>query len=242
MDIAAYKRIVEQLDDRARVLDIGGWERPFNRADVVLDIMPYETRKKHNAFPQDMEERFTKDTWIQKDFTNGLPFEDNEFDFVICGHVLEDIKNPVALAKELMRVSKAGYIEFPTRAYEMQTSAEALPNSHKYVGYNHHRWLIEVQGNKLIFIMKRTMYSAMRILRCRTVARKFEPFFWEGSFELEEPFFNSYDDLMKEGLTFKARNDGSSFDALWRRYMMQRNMLRGFATIRHWIKSKFLGV
>jgi hypothetical protein len=26
------------------VLDVGGWGRPFTRADWVLDLMPYETR------------------------------------------------------------------------------------------------------------------------------------------------------------------------------------------------------
>ena len=32
-----------------KVLDIGAWERPFNRANYVIDLMPYQTRKTQNS-------------------------------------------------------------------------------------------------------------------------------------------------------------------------------------------------
>ncbi len=35
---------VLELSDDALVLDVGGWAAPLNRADWVIDLMPYETR------------------------------------------------------------------------------------------------------------------------------------------------------------------------------------------------------
>jgi hypothetical protein len=37
-------RILAQLRDDEIVLDIGGWARPFNRANYVIDAEPFETR------------------------------------------------------------------------------------------------------------------------------------------------------------------------------------------------------
>ena len=45
-----YSKIIKVLQGTDKVLDIGGWERPFNRANYVLDILPYSTRKKQNSY------------------------------------------------------------------------------------------------------------------------------------------------------------------------------------------------
>ncbi len=221
-----YKKIINKLSKNDRVLDIGGWEKPFNRANYVIDIMPYKTRKIKKSYPPNMREYFSKKTWIIHDIKHPLPFRDKEFDFVVCGHVLEDIKDPVFLCEELIRVSKAGYIEFPNRAYEMRTSVEAYPNSHQYVGYNHHKWFIEKRGNKLIFIPKRCMYSVMKILRCKKVKNKFVGLFWKNNFSYEELFFNSYDQIIKEALSFRSRNDNIPLKKLWRRYLLTKPFMK----------------
>ncbi|MCP4309309.1 MAG: hypothetical protein GY788_31430 [bacterium] len=71
---------VSQLD---RVLDVGGWRKPDNRATHVADRMPYETRwTRLNTKPLPCE-RFSKDTWPQIDFLDSglrFPFADNYFD------------------------------------------------------------------------------------------------------------------------------------------------------------------
>ena len=41
---ASVQRILERLGPDDLVLDVGGWGRPFTRADWVLDLMPYATR------------------------------------------------------------------------------------------------------------------------------------------------------------------------------------------------------
>ena len=60
----------------ARVLDAGGWYRPFNLATHVIDLNPYESRRVDDALDPEDDERFTADTWIVQDVCNsnkGLP-------------------------------------------------------------------------------------------------------------------------------------------------------------------------
>ena len=71
---------------------------------------------------------------------NKLPFEDKEFDFVYCRHVLEDIHNPDFVFNEIKRVSKAGYIETPSPLVEVTKGVDVSGNP--YRGYLHHRYII----------------------------------------------------------------------------------------------------
>ena len=41
---ASRERLLEQLEPDDVVLDIGGWGDPFERANWIIDLFPYETR------------------------------------------------------------------------------------------------------------------------------------------------------------------------------------------------------
>lgn len=207
MKIKNYKKMLAMFKEDDKILDIGGWEKPFNRATHVLDILPYRTRKKQNSFPKGIKERFKKETWILHDIKDPLPFKNNEFDFVVCGHVLEDIKDPVFLAKEIMRISKAGYFEFPNRAFEMKNNVDPFLNSDRYVGFCHHRWLITVLRNKITFVPKTSIHSAYKELRCNKINEKYTGFFWKDSFKIKEVFFKSQKEMLEEATLFKIKND-----------------------------------
>lgn len=56
--------ILNRIKPGEKVLDIGSWNDVFPRANVVIDLNPYETRK--NFYP-DHEECFSKDTWYIAD-------------------------------------------------------------------------------------------------------------------------------------------------------------------------------
>ena len=144
-------RIIEGLLSTDRVLDIGGWHVPFNRANYVIDIMPHESRGCGGYIGPD-QEWFTKETWILHDLCSRkpLPFEDKEFEFVTCSHVLEDIRDPIWACSELMRVAKRGYIEVPSRIVEQMMGIEGS----NYAGYYHHRWLVDIKDNRITFRFK----------------------------------------------------------------------------------------
>jgi SAM-dependent methyltransferase len=130
-----------------RVLDVGGWFKPNNSATHVVDLMPYETRGAALHLDPQPGERFKKDTWLQANFLDldfRLPFEDDYFDFVTCGHTVEDLTNPVPLLDELSRIGKRGLIECPSRLHE-QTIGVRDRQSTK-CGHPHHHWIVDSDG------------------------------------------------------------------------------------------------
>lgn len=48
-----------------------------------------------------------------------MPFAAGAFDYTICSNLLEHVPDPGAVIEELMRVSRAGYIEGPEAASAM---------------------------------------------------------------------------------------------------------------------------
>jgi predicted SAM-dependent methyltransferase len=183
-------KILKNLKENDRVLDIGGWDKPFNRANVILDVHSYETRGFHGSQGGD-EEYFNKRTWIIHDVSSRkkLPFTDNYFDFVICSHILEDIRDPIWLCSEILRISKAGYIEVPSMKVEL---GKGIMNKN-YAGYYHHRWLVEIKDKKIIFRFKphfihndkRFHFSNSFVKRLKD-NQKVDFLFWNKKFEFEE--------------------------------------------------------
>lgn len=191
--------IYNLLKESDKVLDIGGAAQPFRRADYVVDAVPYEKRYTSNAFMQGLPERFSKDTWIVQDVCEPLPFEDGYFDFVVCGHVLEDVRNPIGLVREMQRVSKRGYIEVPSRFYEQLYGLEK-PGM---CGASHHHWFTELSPNsqsgenELKFIFKSHDVHGDRSIRIEKpfqavfypyIGPKYEvlPLLWQGKFKVYE--------------------------------------------------------
>jgi len=182
--------ILMRIGEEDIVLEIGGWFRPFNRANWVVDVMPYETRGEGGA-DGGAKEYFSKETWIQRDICarKPLPFKDKEIDFVICSHILEDVRDPVFVCSEICRVGKQGYIEVPSKLAELSLGIR----SNKYAGYFHHRWIIEIENKKLNFIFKpHFIHSYWKYHLPSSYGRKLAPekrtqwFFWEESFEFVE--------------------------------------------------------
>lgn len=145
------ERLEAMLAPNARVLDVGGGASPFARADWVIDLMPYGERGLYGSPPDPESERFNATTWVQRDICarEPWPFTDKQFDFVICSHTLEDIRDPIWVCDELIRVAGAGYIEVPSRLEE-QTYGFQGP----WTGWGHHRWLIDIEEDQITFVLK----------------------------------------------------------------------------------------
>lgn len=192
------ERILELLKPTDLVLDIGGWAHPFNRANYVLDLEPFDTRGYYNrAFARNRPipaiggavEYFTRATWIQRDICDKTPypFADKQFDFVTCSHTLEDVRDPLWVCAEMIRIGKAGYIEVPSRIWESCRGMEP-----GIAGLSHHRWLIEIAGRSLRFIPKlhrihNWRYSLPKsVLRGLSETDSVQWLFWQDSFDYSE--------------------------------------------------------
>lgn len=111
-----FEERIKSIDVTDKVLEIGPGATPYHRSDVFLELN-YDS----------LEERFAQsghvgilNTSKEIKYYNGdvFPFKDNEFDYVICSHVLEHVDDAGNFLSEIQRVAKKGYLEFPTIYYD----------------------------------------------------------------------------------------------------------------------------
>ena len=84
-----------------KILDIGCGFTANEYANTICDV-------------QDLS-KFYKDKKFIKLENKKLPFENNQFDFVIASHVIEHVEDVKFFISELERVAKKGYIELPSK-------------------------------------------------------------------------------------------------------------------------------
>jgi hypothetical protein len=187
MQLETAKRLSEKLPPKAKVLDVGGGAQPFPRADWVIDALAYEDRASLGRLDAG-KERFGPDTWVQWDICDKRtwPFEDNSFDYAVCSHLLEDVRDPIWVCAELNRVAKAGYVETPSRVIEQSRGAEHP----LYAGFYHHRWLVEQDQQGLTFRFKpHSLHSIKEAIVAEVgVWRDIAPEYRYMSLEWEEGF------------------------------------------------------
>jgi len=200
-------RVMSLLSESDKVLDIGGWAHPFNRANYVMDAGSYRTRgyynrtfAQNNPFPPigGTREYFTEATWIERDICERTPypFKDKELDYVVCSHTLEDLRDPLWVCAEMIRIAKRGYLEVPSRIWESCRGMEP-----GITGLSHHRWLVEIDGNRVTFVQKfhrihNWQYSLpSSVLKGLTAEQSVTWLFWENSFEFQEIFLHGEQQL-----------------------------------------------
>jgi hypothetical protein len=196
MDIENARRLLKTIPVGAKVVDVGGGAAPFPRADYVIDAMPYEKLGAgsdgniHETLG--IEPHYSEDRWIQTDLCDRRPWpiEDKAFDFAICSHLLEDIRDPIWVCSELRRIAKAGYIESPSRVVEQSKGIE----NPLHAGYYHHRWLITRNQGELEFRHKPHVLHSVKdaIVTHVSPGRRINPRYaivtldWSGDFEAAE--------------------------------------------------------
>lgn len=195
----SLERILTTLPDDALVLDVGGWAKPLSRADWVIDHMPYATRGLYGHDGDPTAERFTANTWVVRDICDRdpFPFAEGQFDFVVCSHVLEDVRDPIWVCREMSRVGKAGYIETPSRLEEQCYGFQG-----PWAGWGHHRWLVEPEGDRLVFVMKHHVVHGRTTDHFPTwfhgvlsEEEKTVTYWWQGTIDAYERIFMSSEEL-----------------------------------------------
>lgn len=208
-------RALEMIAPGDVVVDIGGWACPFNRANYIIDAEPFETRGYYATFGGKPSqgggvEHFSRERWIVRDVCSHepYPFADKSVDFVICSHTLEDVRDPLRVCEEMIRIAKRGYIEVPSRVWETCRGHE----SPRTAGLSHHRWLIEIAGSRIEFLMKyHLIHSHWRYSLPASVgaslseAESVQWLFWDDRFEYGERTIHGLDAQRAELEGFVAR-------------------------------------
>lgn len=190
---SSRRRIEQLLADDDLVLDVGGGGQPFGRADWVIDLLSYEERGLYGPEPDLGSERFSARTWVQRDMCDRepWPFGDGQFAFSVCSHTLEDVRDPLFVCSELVRVSRAGYIEVPSRLEEQSYGVHG-----PWVGWSHHRWLIDIDGDEITFVFKSHVLHARssdhfprEFWQSLSPEERVQSLWWEGQFQRREQIF-----------------------------------------------------
>ena len=152
-----------------KILDIGCGYSANNYATTICDVQDLSNFYKNKNFV------------ILKN--NDLPFDDNQFDFVISSHVMEHVKDLKYFIKEIERVSKKGYIELPTK----------LEDNLVFENKNDHLWQMDYDDVNLRLLISKKIQFLEPVLTVSTI-QKMRKYFksslvlellWENKIEYE---------------------------------------------------------
>lgn len=122
-----------------RVLEIGSGHNPSYRSNVLCEKFMdsnYHRCGDVKVYPHQI---------IKHGDGENLPFDNKEFDYIICNQVLEHSENPDKFISEMCRVASRGYLETPSLLGEFLFPKKS------------HKWVILEIDNKLVFYEKEKM-------------------------------------------------------------------------------------
>lgn len=135
--------IKSQKPGNFKVIDVGGgiysWCTDY--IDALVDINEPDRDVGFKVFQGDINEA---GVWLQ--ILEHVKIH-GKYDFCICTHTLEDIRNPLFVVRQMEKIAEAGYIAVPSKYKEL---ARFEFGSQGHRGYIHHRWIFDVKANRLI--------------------------------------------------------------------------------------------
>jgi ubiquinone/menaquinone biosynthesis C-methylase UbiE len=129
-------RLHLSIPSNANVLDVGSGHNPHPRANVLTDKFADDNYHRCGDVKVLKHQKFVEASG------EALPFQDKEFDYVICSHVAEHVDDPAIFLNEISRVGKAGYLETPSLLGEYLAPKKS------------HQWVVLEISNKLVFVSK----------------------------------------------------------------------------------------
>ena len=102
-----------------KVLEIGPGATPHKRSNAFLELNYIDSKDRvSQRGGGTTEPKFGNKPLYFYDGIN-FPFKNNEFDYIICSHVVEHVPDPIHFMSEIFRVGGGrGYIEYPMITYE----------------------------------------------------------------------------------------------------------------------------
>lgn len=191
-----YTRNDLRIKRSDRVLEVGPGHNPTYRANVICEKFLH-----NNTHRCGDVKVYPHQTLVNADGEQ-LPFQDKEFDYVICNQVLEHTEHPDRFLDEQARVAQRGYIETPSYLGEFLHPKAS------------HKWAILEIDNKLVLFEKARMapyahnygnvflnylpyqsllYKMLQIIEPQLTANRYE---WEGKIEYivnpEDEYYRSF--------------------------------------------------
>jgi len=143
-DLIHYINSCRKVNPNYKVVDVGGahggWSAPYVNAIVDFNDITLQSSIKH----------FKCDITNPNDYNELMTHieQNGKFDFCICTHTLEDIMNPLFVCEQIEKISKEGYIAFPSKYREL-ARIEGY-----YRGYIHHRWIFVPKDDYILSFPK----------------------------------------------------------------------------------------
>lgn len=156
-----YLRRKKAANSAWKVLDIGGTYCTWSAAvtDAFVDLFPIKGRE---VLIGDINEKLI---WEE--------IGRRHFDFCICSHTLEDVRNAPFILGQIQKLFRGGYIAMPNKHVEFNH----IESKH-WIGYAHHRWIYTLVDHELRVIAKFPLASFFSPRRRRigrlTVSRPFQ--------------------------------------------------------------------
>lgn len=114
-----FPELITAIRQTDRVLEIGPGASPHPRSNSFLELSFDSDQAKVAQRGGGLGEA---DFGARPVYSYGggkFPFADNQFDYIICSHVVEHVENPSSFLSEVFRVAGGrGYLEYPLITYE----------------------------------------------------------------------------------------------------------------------------
>jgi hypothetical protein len=150
-----YRALREATNAGAAILEIGGGVGPWCGSRHIVDFQPFSAETLEGTrWGEVVDRKWTAGDYTRHDVCNApLPFADSSYDVGFAGGVLEDLRDPVFVVREMQRVCRRVVIETPSRLCEQTKGFE----HQRWCGLWHHRWMVYERNGELTFQRKTSL-------------------------------------------------------------------------------------
>lgn len=150
-----FRALSEATAAGATILEVGGGIAPWCGSTHIVDALPFSAaRLEETRWGDVVDRKWTEGDYTRQDICVGpLPFADGSFDVGFAGGILEDLRDPISIVREIQRVCRRVVVETPSRLCEQTKGFE----HQRWCGLWHHRWMAYERNGELMFQRKTSL-------------------------------------------------------------------------------------